>query len=104
MQEIGCSVAECAYNSAGVCDAQEILVCGHNATNPDATCCGTFRKGDEQMTNSIPSGGTYIGCEVTNCAYNTDNECDLDRIQVDKFAGICANEDETFCGSFDQES
>ena len=102
--KVDCAVYDCMYNSTGTCAANEISICGSDATEVDSTCCGTFSKGS--MTNSIAdqaASGTFIGCDVTNCIHHADHKCKLSEIQVD--ACICSGtqcscESETCCDSF----
>lgn len=41
--EIGCKAANCVYNSACKCEADEVCICGDNACDCEETKCGTFK-------------------------------------------------------------
>ncbi len=104
-QKVDCSVYDCMYNATGMCAADEINVCGDDASEVEATCCATFHKGSatNALENTSPSDGTFIGCEVDNCIYNEDRKCELESIQIDTCScsgETCSCESETCCDSF----
>ncbi|MDO5291958.1 MAG: DUF1540 domain-containing protein [bacterium] len=86
MPDLVCSVENCAYNSEYLCSLNEIHVAGSHAEDAHSTCCGSFCDQKESFSNCEQCGyatkSTEIACEAENCAYNDNNRCNADSIDV----------------------
>jgi uncharacterized protein DUF1540 len=106
MVKINCDVTNCSHNNNKVCFANLINIGGKNAKKDCNTCCGSFldEKNYSKLTNNINDMSnqcTSLTCNVVSCAYNSNNLCTADTIQV---SGKNPNlYTETYCSTFKQK-
>lgn len=102
MPILDCSVKNCIHNMDSRCQLEQIKVEGHNATDSDATACGSFqlRKGEATYTNSskIVDPENDVKCEAEKCCFNENKKCHADHIDISG-NGAC-DCGETHCQSF----
>lgn len=102
MQEINCNVNNCSHNKSGVCYSNRVDIGGISASSEYGTCCGSFlNKALYSALTNNSNSTTHCDsliCKAKNCAYNYNNLCDLQSINVSgSRAQIYA---ETECASF----
>jgi len=100
---LNCSVYDCAHNYNFFCCLSDIKIEGHRAKAPHETCCASFEKAGDAMTNSVrfeqPDPDTEVACAAENCRYNADGLCAASHITVNGSIS-CNDSDETECTSF----
>lgn len=86
MSRINCEVTSCSHNKERVCYANCVDIVGGSANDEQSTCCGSFlsKVVYSDLTNHVVSGGSCdcLKCMVATCAFNRNNLCTLDQIQV----------------------
>ena len=85
MTKLECSVKNCMHNSDECCCKSAILVDGHEAVQPNDTCCASFdeNKGGA-FTNlfKTPETRLEVECDAVKCVYNEDRRCAAERIDI----------------------
>lgn len=101
--KINCSVDKCSHNSDGICYSNRVDIAGNGAKTDCDTCCGAFLNKQlySNLTNNTNSAGPCdcLVCQVNTCAYNYNNLCQLDSINVTGSASTNIYT-ETNCSSF----
>ncbi len=101
MTRLECNVCNCVHNADKCCCRREILVDGHNARDPEGTCCASFDESrGGRFTNlfKTPETKLEVSCDAVSCVYNEDNCCIARTISING-DGACACE-ETCCGTY----
>lgn len=104
MPNIKCDVVKCVFNTHGGCSRGEIEIEGNcNASDCSCTYCDSFSDKMSEMKNSACSDGcpeksAAVGCKVTSCIYNSNENCSAKDIHVGtSHASSCG---ETECETF----
>ncbi|WP_298842429.1 DUF1540 domain-containing protein [Clostridium sp.] len=97
---LSCTATNCVNNMSGICSAETINILGSNVHSCEETQCETFaEKGLKNSINNVFNMNVVgeikqifnndkiqmsprIGCEVTNCLHNRDEECVAHNIMV----------------------
>lgn len=86
MNQLNCSVSNCAANRNHLCCRDGITVSGSSAQNADGTCCDAFQQEMVGVTNEVmsqnPSPDTRIKCEVLRCVYNENKACTAQDVSI----------------------
>lgn len=87
MTDLYCGVAGCANNCERKCCRPDIMVGGPDAGDQKQTYCANFLDraegaAENAVDSQSPNPSLDIHCEVTNCAYNRDRNCDAQHIDI----------------------
>ena len=102
MSSLKCSAGSCMNNEHGLCALPIIRVDGDDAKKSHDAFCHSFTHGQGGMQNSVYKGQaderTEIKCTASECAFNTENYCTAERVEV---SGAGASRSgETECRTF----
>lgn len=102
MTELKCHVIHCSSNKDQCCCRPEIKVDGEKACTCDETCCASFTKIPEGVTNDVgykaPNCHMPIECDAKKCVYNESGKCAADCICVD--GSNAKDMNQTVCSTF----
>lgn len=100
MVALECNVATCVHNEDNKCCKNVIKVEGQQAKNSANTCCESFDKRGDGVTNDCktPESTVSIECDAVNCVYNDNKICKATVVGV---VGHSADKKEqTECATF----
>ena len=104
MDQLNCTVENCAYNKEKYCCKGDIMVGGKHAEKETDTCCESFleQKAD-RFTSALehPSKIISIDCEAVKCVYNSNYKCVAEHVDI-KGCGA-ADCRETSCATFKEK-
>ncbi|HVJ48798.1 DUF1540 domain-containing protein [Desulfitobacterium sp.] len=115
MEKLKCKAVNCLHNYNTLCGADEIQVQGGQAMGGRATFCGTFNSRNlgnyvssmgnmnyggaaEQVFSDHPSMEPHVLCNAVNCAYNVEQKCDADAVQIQN--EVSSTAEQTECQTF----
>lgn len=101
MTKCSCTVSTCVHNAEQCCCKREILVEGSGARQCCDTCCSSFEENRGGIFKNLfktPESRLEIECDVRNCLYNDDRQCQAERISILGDGARAVGQTE--CGSF----